>query len=237
VRLDEPGTHDLGEVTLPFYDPTSKRYEIARTALGSVEVTPGKAVAAAPSSASSAPAKEENPLDDVGAPRKALGPPAAAPRHLADGVGFFGFVAGAPLAVMALGGLAELASRLRRRLAARGRSLSSATRKALADARSAADRRDQAATAGAIERAVYLSIEDRLGLKARAVLRADLRERLEKAGAESAAAAELVDVLHACDELRFSSADASNAGSAIDRASKAIARLPRAARAAPEQAA
>jgi hypothetical protein len=91
--------------------------------------------------------------------------------------------------------------------------------------------------AGAIERAVYLSVEDRLGLKARAVLRADLRGKLEKAGSEPAVAAELVDVLDACDKLRFSGGGASDPGSAIDRAAKAIARLPRAARAAAEQAA
>jgi hypothetical protein len=237
VRLDQPGTLDLGEVTLPFYDAKMRRYQVARTALGSVEVKPGKAVATAPSSAPSAAAKDEGPLEDIGPPRKALGPPPATPRRLTDSKGFFGVVAGAPLAVVALGGLAELAGRLRRRLAARGRSLSAGSRKALLDARTAADRRDNAAVAGAIERAVYLSIEDRLGLKARAVLRADLREKLQKAGAEPAIATELVDVLDACDKLRFSSGDTSDAGSAIHRASKAIARLPRAARPAPEQAA
>jgi len=222
---------------LPFYDPRARRYQVARTALGSVEVKPGKAVAAAPSSAPSAAAKDEGPLEDIGPARKTLGPPPATPRHLADSKSFFGAVAGAPLAVVALGGFAELAGRLRRRLAARGRSLSAASRKALLDARTAADHRDQAAVAGAIERAIYLSIEDRLGLKARAVLRADLRGKLEKAGVEPAVASELVDALDACDKLRFSSGDANDAGAAIDRAAKAIARLPRAARAAAEQAA
>ncbi|HVW30790.1 MAG TPA: BatD family protein [Polyangiaceae bacterium] len=237
VRLDEPGTHDLGEVTLPYYDPKVRRYDVARTALGSVEVKPGKAIAPAPSAASSA-APSEGPLEDIGPPRRALGASPAAPRHLTDSKNFFGLLAGAPLAVVALGGLAELAGRLRRRLAARGQSLSAASRKALLDARAAAARRDQAGVAGAVERAVYLSIEDKLGLKARAVLRADLDRKLEKAGAERAVASELVDVLDACDKLRFSTGDASDAGSVIERASRAIARLPRASvRAASEQAA
>jgi len=236
VRLDEPGTHDLGEVTLPFYDPRSKRYEIARTQLGSVEVKPGRAPAATASAAPAASAKSDGPLEDLGAPRKTLGAPTATPRHFMDSKGFFGLLAGGPLAVVALGELAELGGRLRRRMAARERSLSAASRRALSDARAAAAAGDNAAVAAAVERALYTSIEDKLGLKARAVLRSDLAAKLEKAGAEPALSKDVVELLDACDRLRFASAGASEATSAIDRVAKVLARLPRASRAsAPEQ--
>lgn len=41
VRLDDTGRVDLGEVTLPYYDPHRRRYEVARASLGVVDVAPG----------------------------------------------------------------------------------------------------------------------------------------------------------------------------------------------------
>jgi hypothetical protein len=237
VRLDEAGTRDLGEVTLPYYDPRTRRYETARATLGSVEVKPGK-VASPVSSAAPAPAKAsaEGPLEDIGAPRKALGEPARAPRHFTDSKGYFGLLAGGPLAVLALGGLAELAGRLKRRFALRRQSLSTASKRALMEAREGASRGDRAAVAGGVERALYTAIEDKLGLKARAVLRDSLREKLVQAGADGTVSAEIVDILGACDALRFAGGD--DANGVIDRASSAVSRLPRVSRATiPEQAA
>ena len=40
VRLGEPGTVALGAVTFPHFSPRTKKYEIARSDLGSVTVTP-----------------------------------------------------------------------------------------------------------------------------------------------------------------------------------------------------
>jgi hypothetical protein len=238
VRLDEPGSHDLGEVTLPYYDPRAKKYEIARTQLGSVDVKPGKIAAPAPSAAPSASSSTtDGPLEDIGAPRRALGAPTVTPRHFTDSKGFFGLLAGGPLAVIALGGLTELASRLRRRMTARERSLSAAYRRALADARAAATRGDRSAVAGAVERALYSALEDRLGLKARAVLRPDLSRKLEQAGTEPALAAEIVALLDDCDKLRFASGDDADAKRAVDRVANVAAKLPRVSRPAdPEPA-
>ena len=237
VRLDEAGTRDMGEVTLPYYDPRTRRYETARAALGSVEVKPGKVVSPLSSAAQAqAPAKAEGPLEDIGAPRKVLGEPARAARHFTDSKGYFGLLAGGPLAVLALGGLAELAGRLKRRFAQRRQSLSTASKRALSEAREGASRGDRAAVAGGVERALYTAIEDKLGLKARAVLRDGLREKLVQAGADGAVSAEIVDILGACDALRFAGGD--DANGVIDRASSAVARLPRVSRPTiPEQAA
>jgi hypothetical protein len=238
VRLDEAGNRDLGEVTLPYYDAAARRYDIARVALGSVEVKPGAAPAPSASAAPASSAKTEGPLEDLGAPRETLGAPAAAPAHLSDGRGFFGLLAGGPLAVVALGGLAELTARLRKRWTARRQSLSAAAKRALAEARAAASKNDLSAVAGAVERALYTTIEDKLGLKARAVLRASLAEKLSRAGADSELSAEIVAVLDACDALRFTSDASANAASLVDRAASAVDRLPRTVRpAAGEQAA
>jgi hypothetical protein len=122
-------------------------------------------------------------------------------------------------------------------MVARDRSLTSASRRALGEARAAAARGEKAAVAGAVERALYTAVEDRLGLKARAVLRPELSQKLVKAGAEPALASEIVSLLDACDGLRFSSSDASEAKSAIERVARVIAQLPRAAhQSVPEQA-
>jgi hypothetical protein len=235
VHLDGAGTRDLGEATLPYYDPRTRRYETARAQLGSVEVKPGKATLPVPSSAQPPP-KTEGPLEEIGPPRRTLGEPARAARHLTDSRGYFGLLAGGPLAVVALGGLTELGRRLKRRFQLRQQSLLTASRRALAEARDGASRGDRAVVAGAVERALYISIEDKLGLKARAVLRQSLRDKLVQAGADGALSAEIVDILDGCDALRFAGAE--DAKNIIDRAASAVSRLPRASRpTAPEQAA
>jgi len=236
VRLDQAGNHDLGEVTLPFYNPQARRYEVARAALGLVEVLPGKAQppAAAPSAAPDV--KPDDLASNVGGPRKALGAPAATPRHLTDSRWYFALLLGGPVAVVAIGGIAELVGRMRRRWLVRGRSAAAIARRALGEAREAARRSDAAAVASAVERALYTVIEDRLGLKARAVLRGDLSVRLEREGADRALAASVVSVLDRCDSLRFSGGG--DADAVVREAESCAASLARVTRARPaEQAA
>jgi hypothetical protein len=231
VRLETAGTHDLGEVTLPFYDPRDHRYDVARVRLGTVEVTPGKD--APPTPAAGAPSAQPPPeaLEGIGATRKKLGPTPVPPRHLADGPAFWAFLVGGPGGVAALGGLVELLRRLRTRLSARAGSRTALARRALQEAEAAALRRDGAAVAGAIERAVYATIEERFGLKARAVLRDSLVAELGRAGADSALARDVVEILGACDGLRFGEAPDAGAAGAVDRATSVVARLGRLGRA------
>ena len=40
VRLTRTGTVDLGTIELPYWNPRARRYEVARSALGSVDVIP-----------------------------------------------------------------------------------------------------------------------------------------------------------------------------------------------------
>jgi hypothetical protein len=230
VRLDHAGTVDLGQVTLPYYDAAARRYDVARVALGPVEVKPGATPLPSASAAPAASSNTEGPLEELGPPRRALGAATPTPRHMTDTRGYFALLAGGPLAVIALGGLAELMGLLRKRWAVRRKSLSAAARRALADARAAAAKNDTSGVAGAVERALYTAIEDRLGLKARAVLRQGLAEKLERAGADGALAGEIVAVLDACDALRFTSGEATSSGKLVERAASAVDRLPRTAR-------
>ena len=70
VRVKESGSIDLGEVTLPFWDPSAKTYQVARAVLGTVA---GHADAAAVD-----PATKQ--LLDPPAPDPFAAMPAAAPR-------------------------------------------------------------------------------------------------------------------------------------------------------------
>jgi hypothetical protein len=92
---------------------------------------------------------------------------------------------------------------LRRRFRTQSSSHAAVARRALEEAHAAAERKEGALVASAVERAIYTTVEDRLGLKARAVMRNRLAAELEQSGAERALATETVTVLEACDGLRF----------------------------------
>jgi hypothetical protein len=237
VRLEEPGTIDLGEVTLPFYDPRAHRYGTARAHLGKVEVSPGKVAATPKPAASTTPsAASRDPFDGLGGPRDKLGPVPASGGHLTDSRAFWALLACAPMSVVVLGGLAELTRRVRRRMSHRAESLGTLARRALDAARAAESTNDRVAVAGAVERAVYTSIEDRLGLKARAVLRTELRARLGSAGADDALAQDVATLLDACDALRFAGGPEASPGRVVEQGASVVARLERLRRAGAREA-
>lgn len=82
--------------------------------------------------------------------------------------------------------------------------------------------------AAAIERAIYAIVEERLGLRARAVLRQELRRELAQAGATDELAAEIVSVLDECETARFGGGAASGLDALVDRASAVVSKIGRA---------
>jgi hypothetical protein len=99
--------------------------------------------------------------------------------------------------------LSDLARRLRRRMAERRGSLTSALEQALAQLALATQSGEVAAVAGAAERALFLAIERATGLKARGVLKAALADTLTRAEVPRGAAEQAARLLAGCDELRF----------------------------------
>ena len=65
--LKKEGKVDLGDLTLPFWDPEAKRYQVARAPLGAVQVTPSTA-----SAAGQRPEPEQQPLAGLPEPRRTL---------------------------------------------------------------------------------------------------------------------------------------------------------------------
>jgi hypothetical protein len=199
VKLDRPGEIDLGELTLPFYDPAKRGYSVARATLGKVTVKPdpnahaGKAAAAEPTDALKGllPAR-----DDFGN--------AAVPRsYIADRSGFWAALALGPLAVLVLGGAARAGRKLLEQRRALKERPSERAIKELDRARDARTK-DAALAAGSSERAVLLAIEGATGLKARGVLRSDLAAELRQRGVSEGLAAEIVALFDRCEDVRFS---------------------------------
>jgi hypothetical protein len=197
VRLNEPGQIALGDVTLPYYDPKRHEYAIARAELGTIDVKPNPQLASA-----RVEPKASDRLAGVLRAREALGPLPNVQPWLSDRSGFWAALLLAPFGVVFAGGALSAVTRAREKLRERGTSLSAQLEAALRDARQLAAT-DPAASVAAVERAVFLSIELKLGLKARAILKSELGRALAERGLPSARAQALAQVLEDCDRVRF----------------------------------
>jgi hypothetical protein len=197
VHLSNPGTVDLGELRLPYWDPDRRTYAVARSTLGTVRVTPN------PDAKKDAPAEREDPLANLMVPRKALGSAAESSSHWSDSRWFWPLLAFGPLAVLTLDGTARAGRRIRRWIKSRSEAKDAIATRTLAEAAEAASAGDVARAASAVERAVYLAIEGGTGLRARAVLRPDLSGELMRQGVPESVAGSLVALLDECDGARF----------------------------------
>ncbi|HKO53569.1 MAG TPA: BatD family protein [Polyangiaceae bacterium] len=205
VRLTDPGKIDLGELTLPYFDPKRQQYAIARANLGEIEVK-----ANPNASQAKLEPKPNDRLAGILRARETLGPEATPLKPLSDRSGFWAALLLAPFGVVFAGGALSFATRTREKLRERGASLSAQLETALREARELAARDTQGSVA-AVERAVFLAIELKLNLKARAILKSELGTTLIERGLPSARAEALARLLEDCDTLRFV-----GAGSGVD---------------------
>lgn len=202
LKLHKPGTIDLGHLALPFYDPDTGAYDVARASLGTVLVTPGrdqKADDAAPEL-----------LPGLPAARKGLEGDHGARAWLADSPLFWLGLGATPLAWLVAAGARASARRVRARLAARAASpeteLKLRTQAADAACKTVGEigaRRATAAIAHALESATIA----RLGVNVRGVTGSDLAAALRERGLEDGRIEELRELLRECDDVRFSPDD------------------------------
>ena len=205
VRMTEPGKIDLGEVSLPYYDPKRHAYAVARAKLGEIEVKPNPNAVK-----SKVEPKPNDRLAGVLHARDTLGSMPAVQQPLSDRPGFWAALLLAPFGVVFAGGALSVAARARAKLRERGASLGAQLETALREARELSTRDTQGSVA-AVERALFLAIESKLNLKARAILKSELPSALIERGLPSARAEALARILEDCDTLRFV-----GAGSGID---------------------
>jgi hypothetical protein len=218
VRLTKAGHVELGAITLPYWDPDHRRYEVARAELGALDVK------ASANAATKAAAQPPDRLRALLVPRAALGAPAARPLHIADRPWFWLALAGGPLAVLVVSGGVSMSRRVSRRFQERTRARQAQASAAMRSAREALARGDEPAAASAIERAVFLAIEGVTGLRARAVLKDHLTRELTLAGLSATLSQETASVLSACDDLRFASGNYP-APELVKRAEKLVGQL------------
>jgi hypothetical protein len=205
VRVKDTGSVDLGAVSLSYWNPSARRYEVTRAELGKVEVTrksPGPSSSATP--IAPVDTTSVDPFVGLSTPRMALGAYVAArPPIWGEGGLLWGLVAAPPLLVAAAfaGSLGLRKARARR--AASADSKRALSEKALDEAAEAEARGDTKALAAALERAIHLAVEDATGLKSRGVLMADLPRELAALDVEQALAEAIRAALVACEAIRF----------------------------------
>lgn len=195
VKLDQPGKLDLGELTLPYYDPERRRYDIAKAVLGTVDVTPN------PQAKSNEPSAMD-PLAGLLPPRVTPGPEASSRTYWADARAFWLALVLAPLSVLSASGVRSLAGRFAARRRERTSSPEQRASRELDLARRALAHDPKAAIASA-ERSVLLAIENATGIKARGLLRSELERELLARGLPEALARGIVAVLDAAERARF----------------------------------
>jgi hypothetical protein len=229
VRLRRPGEVDLGQLSLPFFNPSTRQYQVRSVALGKVVVTPSAQAAAAPSAAGSAGPR----LSELAALRLTPGAAPAPARYFADRLGFWALLALGPGLVLVVTGGLRAGRSLRAAWRRRDSSESAQAVQALKEAKLAHKASDFAGVASGIERALYRALGAATGLKLRAVMRSELASTLGRSGIERALADQAVALLDTCDHIRFARGQGIDAEAQIRAAEALIKQLARRSAARP----
>ena len=225
VRLQQAGEIDLGELTLPYWNPRTRAYATARAALGVVHVAPG---GASPTASDAPP----DPLPGLPALRTERAAVRVTSRPLTDAP-LMWFALGAPtLAYGVFAGVRDGARRARERREkgiASPRAEMKGRLKAVSDAIASGD---AGAIDGAVARALEAGAVAYAGVNVRGVGIQEVSARLVAAGVDADAARDLEALLVEIASSRFS-AGAGEATSTADatqrfaRAKRVLERLER----------
>ena len=217
VHVKRAGMVDLGDVSLPYWDPDQRRYGMARAPLGAVRVTPNAAAAEADKSDTSS-----ERLGGLPPARDVLEGVKVARRHWDDSPFFwFAGVGGGPLAFgVAVAGRSGV-RRTRHAWRARGASPIAELRARMAAVRTACERNDARAIDATITRALEAATVAHARVGVRGALGAEVVGRLERAGVEPRVALGISDLLGECEKGRFAP-DESDAAASRDRAARAL---------------
>jgi hypothetical protein len=195
VRAREPGNIDLGELTLPFYDPDTGKYDVARAPLGTLTV---RGTAAKTDDNAARPILEGLPK-----PYLSPEPPVARTASFVEKRSFWWAWGAPPGALFAY----ILASALVRRARARRTETKENPKSALKAAQSAVDHAiregDPQKADAAMRRFVETALEQRLGVSLRALDLDRLGMVLKSNGVGEQGATELVHVLRNAETARF----------------------------------
>lgn len=220
VRLHKAGAINLGDLTLPFWDPQARAYGVAHVALGAVNV---KAGTSAPAQADTA----NNPLPGLPAALTKREPATASRRHWTDTPAYWLGLGAMPLTY----GLVVVASgtvqRMKAKRAARSASPKTAMQARVSAAETASRAEDAEAMDAATARALEATLVAETSVNVRALATSEIGSALASAGVREETAREVEAILLECEAARFSASDtgASEARRRWGRARVAIDRL------------
>jgi hypothetical protein len=226
VRLHKEGAVDLGEVRLPYYDADKRTYSVARATVGIVNVAPGEAHDAGVDT-------PEVVLAGMPKERRVLEGPHPQ-SFLAERGLFWAALFGSPLACALAIGAQGVLGRWREKRAAASPSVDRIAKTRRAEAEDACRADDGKAAMGAIARAVEAEVLVRTDVNLRGAASDTMKTELEEAGASSEQAGNILAILRACEDARFSpdGVDVETARATWTRAKAALDELaPRGAKA------
>ncbi len=201
LRLEKPGDIALGTLSLPVYDPITKKYVTLTAELGTVKVDARAGLPqAAPDTGED---KQRMPLFNL--PKARPKPTAWAPKRevvIAMPLFALGLFAPPALALLVIGGV-KARERIKARRAASGAELRGKLKDAMKDAAKADKAHDPRTACAAIERAVHAALEAKTGLKTRGFRMEELEPSVAEAGLDKSLAAEAKAILSECESLRF----------------------------------
>jgi len=196
VRLHKDGAIDLGEIRLPYFDPTTRAYAVARTSLGIVQVQKAAGRDAGPDVA-------EPLLPNLPRFRTAL-EGSREETFLTERPVYWGALFGAPLLCVSAIAVSGAIRKARERRASAGPAPSQVARERRAEAEAAVKRDDGKAALAAIARAFEAEILASTGVNIRGTSGDGAVRELEDAGVPEGTARSAVKILSECEDARFS---------------------------------
>ncbi|MDF2694930.1 MAG: BatD [Labilithrix sp.] len=201
VRIHKDGAVDLGETRLPYFDPQTRKYEIARASLGIVQVVKAAGRDAGPEVA-------EPLLPNLPGARATL-----EGKHetsfLTERPLYWGALFGSPLACALAIVVTGAVRRGRERRANRAPSPDRIARERRGEAESAMKQDDGKAALAAILRALEAEVLASTGVNVRGTSRDGGLRELVDAGVSEATGQSIMTLLSECEEARFSPAGVS----------------------------
>lgn len=199
VRVRRAGDIALGELSLPFWDPDAKKYDVARASLGMVHVKP---VANAPAASAGAP---EETLPGLPAPVDTMEGEPTRRAHLGDAPLFWLLGVGAwPVAFGLAVGATAAGRRASRAWRARKASPVAELKERLAAADAASEGSDARRVDAAVARALEAAAMAHAGVNVRGAIGDEVADRLARAGVAQGAASRIAGLLRECEMARFS---------------------------------
>ncbi|WP_394837618.1 hypothetical protein LVJ94_11985 [Pendulispora rubella] len=196
VRLTREGTIELGDVAIPFYNPDTRAYDVARASLGSVVVKAGGA-------ADSHVASAADPLPNLPPLRLDRAPEAVPHGHLTDMRGFWFALAAPSLSFVVFAGGRVAGRRLKERIRTRNGSPDTLLKQRLQEADAAGAGTDARAADAAIARALEQAIIVKANVNVRAMATRQIATALIEHGVAEPVAQSIEELLAACEAARF----------------------------------